>query len=134
MNIELAKSYLIKSKKRFKALNVLFEEEAYSDVIREAQEIVELVVKGILRYKGIDVPKKHDVSDLLLEYKDFFEDEISKNFEKIREISKYLRKEREFAFYGDVDFIPTEEYTKEDAIKALKDAEFVLSIGEMIIK
>ncbi len=134
MNIELAKSYLIKSKKRLKALCVLLDEDAYSDVIREAQEIVELTLKGILRYKGIDVPKKHDVSDLLIEYKDLYEEEISKNFEKIREISKYLRKEREFSFYGDVDFIPTEEYSKEDAIKALKDAEFVVSIGELIIK
>lgn len=134
MNIKLARSYLIKSKKRLKILSVLLEEEDYSDVIREAQEIVELTLKGILRYKGIDVPKKHDVSDLLIEYKDFFDEEVSKNFEKIREISKYLRKEREFAFYGDLDFIPTEEYTKEDAIKAIKDAEFVVSIGEMVIK
>jgi len=134
MNIDLAKSYLIKSKKRLKALYVLLDEEAYSDVIREAQEIVELTVKGILRFKGIDVPKKHDVSDLLIEYKDFYDDKISKNFEKIKEISKYLRKEREFAFYGDVDFIPTEEYSKEDAVKALKDAEFIVSIAEIIIK
>lgn len=53
MNINLAKSYLIKSKKRIKALYVLFNEEAYSDVIRKAQEIVELSVKGILRFKII---------------------------------------------------------------------------------
>ncbi|HQN49330.1 MAG TPA: HEPN domain-containing protein, partial [Caldisericia bacterium] len=65
---------------------------------------------------------------------DFYDDKISKNFEKIKEISKYLRKEREFAFYGDVDFIPTEEYSKEDAVKALKDAEFIVSIAEIIIK
>jgi HEPN domain-containing protein len=56
------------------------------------------------------------------------------NFDDIIEISKYLRKEREFSFYGNIDFIPTEEYTKEDAEKAIKDAEFVFSIAEKIIK
>lgn len=33
-----------------------------------------------------------------------------------------------------VCFIPTEEYSKEDAVRALKDAEFVASIAEIIIK
>ncbi|MGC9089347.1 MAG: HEPN domain-containing protein [Caldisericia bacterium] len=133
MNIDLAKSYFLKSKKRLKALKILFEEQDFSDVIREAQEIVELSIKGMLMYKGIDVPKKHDVSDLLIEYIDLYDTEISKNFEKIREISKYLRKEREFSFYGDIDFIPTNEYNEEDARKALDDAFLVVSIAEKII-
>ncbi len=30
--------------------------------------------------------------------------------------------------------MPTEEYSKEDAVKALKDAEFIVSIAEIIIK
>jgi len=63
MNIDLAKSYLIKSKKRLKALYVLLDEEAYSDVIREAQEIVELTVKGILRFKGIDFLKQKNIQN-----------------------------------------------------------------------
>ncbi len=32
--------------------------------------------------------------------------------------SKLLRKEREFSFYGDIDFIPTEEYDTDDASRA----------------
>lgn len=131
---ELAKSYLIKSKKRLKALEVLFNEEDFSDVIREAQEIVELSIKAMLLYKGVDVPKKHDVSDLLIEYKNLYEKDISKEFDKIREISRYLRKEREFSFYGDIDFIPTNEYKESDAKKALEDAFFVVSLAEKIVK
>lgn len=42
----LAQSYLIKATKRLKILGVLLSEEAYSHVIREAQEIVEL---GLIR-------------------------------------------------------------------------------------
>ncbi|MBI2914833.1 MAG: HEPN domain-containing protein [Firmicutes bacterium] len=36
------------------------EEQSYSDVVREAQEIVELCLEGILRYVGIEPPKLHD--------------------------------------------------------------------------
>ncbi|MGB9720640.1 MAG: HEPN domain-containing protein [bacterium] len=83
-NIALAKSYLIKAAIRFKILNVLIKEKDYSDVIREAQEIVELCLKGMLRHAGIERPKWHDVGSLLLEYKERFTGPIQK---KIKEIS-----------------------------------------------
>lgn len=41
-SVTLARSYLEKARKRLRILDVLMEEEAYSDVVREAQEIVEL--------------------------------------------------------------------------------------------
>jgi len=49
-------------------------------------------------------------------------------------VKNYLikSKKRPKALY--VDFIPTEEYSKEDAVRALKNAEFVASVAEIIIK
>lgn len=132
-NKTLAQSYLLKATKRLKVLDVLFQEEAYSDVIREAQELVELALKGILRQIGIEPPKQHDVGPLLLEFKDRLPPEVTSNAEKLARISKWLRKEREFSFYGDIDFIPTEEYTEEDAKKALTDAAFVLTMARKTI-
>ena len=41
-NLSLAKSYLDKAHKRLKILPLLLGEDDYSDVVREAQEIVEL--------------------------------------------------------------------------------------------
>lgn len=41
-NTTLAQSYLLKATKRLKVLELLQREEAYSDVVREAQELVEL--------------------------------------------------------------------------------------------
>jgi len=38
--------------------------------------------------------------------------------------SKELRKEREFSFYGDIDFIPTDEYDADDADTAIGQARF----------
>ncbi|MBC7344246.1 MAG: HEPN domain-containing protein [Clostridia bacterium] len=130
----LAQSYLLKATKRLKILAVLLQESAYSDVVREAQEIVELALKGILRQVGVDPPKQHDVGYLLLEFKDRLPPEVGRKAAKLAQISKWLRKEREFAFYGDVDFIPTEEYTKEDALRAIKDASFTVQMASVVIK
>ncbi len=132
-NRTLAQSYLLKATKRLKILPVLLEEEDYSDVVREAQELVELALKGILRQIGIEPPKQHDVGRLIVEFRSRLPNEVAREAKKLAEISKWLRKEREFSFYGDVDFIPTEEYTREDAERALRDAEFVLEMAKKVI-
>ena len=35
--------------------------------------------------------------------------------------------------YGDIDFIPTEHYTREHARRALDDAEWVVSVAVRVI-
>jgi hypothetical protein len=67
---ELAKSYLVKAAVRLEMLSFLFERAAWPDVVREAQELVELTLKGMLRQVGVDPPKWHDVGPILLEQKD----------------------------------------------------------------
>lgn len=47
MNITLSKSYIKKAIDRLDILDLLFKKKAYSDVIREAQEIVELAYEQI---------------------------------------------------------------------------------------
>ena len=129
--VTLARAYFNKARKRLRALATLFEDEAYSDVIREAQELVELALKGALRFVGIEPPKQHDVGGLLLQHRDRLPAPVADAAERLAEISHRLRKEREFAFYGDEDFIPTEEYTREDAAAALEDARFVVRLLDL---
>lgn len=132
-NATLAQSYLVKSQKRLKILDVLLIESAFSDVLRESQEIVELALKGMLRQIGIEPPKWHDVSSLILEFRARFPESADKEAERLAEISSYLRKEREVSFYGDIDFIPTEKYSRDDAVKAIADAVFVVGIAKQVI-
>ncbi|OLE82871.1 MAG: DNA-binding protein [Acidobacteria bacterium 13_1_20CM_2_65_9] len=127
-NTSLAASYIVKARKRLKALEVLFAEEAYSDVVREAQEIVELALKAALRVVGVDPPKIHDVGRMIDEHRDRFPEAVAAATPRLVEISAWLRKEREFAFYGDIDFIPTEQYTRAQAERALEDARFVVDV------
>ena len=110
-NLTLAWSYLKKAHDRLDILDLLISKGAYSDVVPEAQEIVELALKGMLRLAGIDPPKYHEVGGLLLEHRDKFPAETQAVLAELARVSKKLRKERELAFYGDIDFIPTEEYS-----------------------
>ena len=132
-NQSLAQSYLTKVEKRLKALAVLKAEGANSDVVREAQELVELALKGMLRAVGVEPPKFHDVGGLLLEHRDKIAPEAREELGRAAEISKRLRKERELAFYGDIDFVPTEEYTTEDADRAYADAAWVATLARRVI-
>jgi len=61
-------------------------------------------------------------------YKKLFPEFTDSEVKRLREISKWLRKERELAFYGDLDFILTEEYTEEEAKKPQKGLNLCLSL------
>ena len=60
-NRTLALSYLKKANDRLDVLDLLYKKRAFSDVIREAQEVVELSLKSMLRFVGVEPPKIHDV-------------------------------------------------------------------------
>ncbi len=132
-NVSLAQSYLIKATKRLAILDVLLQAGAYSDVVREAQEIVELALKGMLRQVGVEPPRWHDVGDILVEHAGRFPPEIQAQLADLRAISAWLRKEREFSFYGDIDFIPTEQYSRQDGQRAIADAQRVVSAAASLI-
>lgn len=132
-NTSLAQSYLVKARARLRILPVLAEEHAWSDVVREAQEIVELALKGMLRHVGIEPPKWHDVGSLLEQYRDRFPCIPAERVADLVRLSARLRKEREFSFYGDIDFIPTEHYSEPDATRAIDEARRAVEAAAVVI-
>jgi HEPN domain-containing protein len=132
-NRSLARSYLLKAEARLEVLEVLHRRGAYSDVVREAQELVELALKGVLRAVGVEPPHVHDVGPLLSEHAAKLPEAVRAGIPRAAAVSKRLRKERELAFYGDVDFIPTEEYTTEDARRAELDARWIVELARAVI-
>jgi HEPN domain-containing protein len=73
---ELARSYIEKASKRRRVLEVLLEQDAYSNVVREAQELVELALKALVREVGMEPPKWHDVGPVLMEQSALFPDSL----------------------------------------------------------
>lgn len=127
-NKTLEDDYYQRAKVRLKAIATLFENEAYADTVRESQEAVELALKALLRVSHIEVPRIHDVSDILLEQKKLLPKSIAGDVEKMAEISRSLRRDRELAFYGSEDLTPSEFYKKKDAQTALRQAQWVVEV------
>jgi HEPN domain-containing protein len=131
-NLPLA--YLKKSKSRLRALKVLMEDQNYSDVVRESQEIVELCSKGILRVALIDPPHLHDVANELMGVVDTLGKTFLPAIESLATANHWLRREREMAFYGADDFDPTEGYSIKDAERAFEFAELAVKTLERASK
>jgi hypothetical protein len=85
------------------ALDALMGEDAFADVVREAQEAVELALKGLLRAHHVSPPR----------------------------IQRSLRRDRELAFYGSEDLIPSAFYQRDDAVRAIAQAHRVVEVCEL---
>ncbi|MGQ9558795.1 MAG: hypothetical protein ACUVTU_12710 [Desulfurispora sp.] len=70
---------------------------------------------------------------LLVEYRELLPPEVAAEVHNLARISIWLCKEREFASCGDLDFIPTEEYTVQDARRAIADAEHTVKLALKMI-
>jgi HEPN domain-containing protein len=127
-NPDLAKDYINRAKVRLQAVDLLFEAESWADVVRESQEIVELTLKALLRACGIDPPRVHDVSDLMLAEKSRMPEGLAGDLESLSEISRSLRRDRELAFYGAEDLTPSGFYSQADATEARRGAQTTVAL------
>ena len=99
----------------------------YPYVIRQSQEAVELALKAVLRFVGIESPKWHDVGPVLKRNSDRFPQWFREKIPRLASISRRLRREREPSMYGDEETgtPPEELYTREDAEEALQSSKEV---------
>lgn len=125
-NDQLAQDYFSRCQKRLKALDTLYTEAAWADVVREAQEIVELGLKALLRSMRVEVPRIHDVSQVLKEKIKTIPTLVKPHVEELCRISHKMRRDRELAFYGSEDLTPSSFYTEDDAKVARQEAGFVV--------
>ena len=127
-NRDLAADYVRRADARVSALDVLFAAKSWADVVREAQEVVELALKGLLRSCAVEAPRIHDVSDVLLAERARLPDGVRSQVEKLAAISRELRRDRELAFYGAEDLTPSSFYTRDDAVRARDGARLVVRL------
>jgi len=127
---DLARDHIRRSRIRLRALDVLFEGESWADVARESQEVVELSLKALLRASGIDAPRVHDLSDVLLAERERLPAEILPELDALVGASRQFRRDRELAFYGAEDLTPSGFYTRDDAVRARTSARQVVDAVE----
>lgn len=128
-NEERADRLLSEAESIFNEIEQALESENWNLTIRRAQEVVELVLKGLLAQLGIDYPKVHDVAPIFkrsVEERGVMVDEEFMNW--LIEISADLSTKRAPSFYFEV------EYDEDDAVNGAKGAEEVIKFGKRFIE
>jgi HEPN domain-containing protein len=133
-NNALAHDYVIRAGKRQLAVEVLFGESSWADVVRECQEIVELLLRALLKLCRIEVSRFQDVSVTLEIHKDRIPEPACTSLGALVQASKSLRRDRELAFYGSEDLTPSEFYSQRDAETAMAYARQTQAIVAASIK
>jgi len=87
-------------------------------VVRESQEVVELSLKGLLRFLNIDVPRIHDIGAVLEEQRAHLPKLIQDSLVELVDASHDLRRDLELAFYGSEDITPLQFYKKKHGVSA----------------
>ena len=132
-NTELALDHVRRAGIRLRAVKVLFEAESWADVVRESQEVVELALKGLLRACGVEAPRLHDVSEILIAERARLPEALRGEVESLARISRDLRRDRELAFYGAEDLTPSGFYKRQDAERAREGAERVVRLVTPVV-
>lgn len=125
-NRTLAADYVGRAAARLRAIDVLYEAGSWADVVRESQEAVELALKGLLRAAGVNPPRVHDVAEVLQAERGRLPASLAGDVNRLAAASRALRRDRELAFDGAEDVIPSVFYKERDANEARDAARFVV--------
>ncbi|HCU23537.1 MAG TPA: DNA-binding protein, partial [Deltaproteobacteria bacterium] len=134
-NPDIARGWLRQAKNIFEEARQNFQKQLWHLVVRRCQESVEMSLKALLAWIGLEIPRIHDVGFLLKKNKDRFPETIRDKVDQIQSISRHLKKERETSFYGDEELMlpPDVLYNSEDAKTALTEAEFIYQLAKVEI-
>lgn len=126
-NERIARGYFQEAEGRLRHLDAFLADKRFATVVREAQEVVELLLKAALRFVGIEPARTHDVSPILRQNASRFPAWFAAEIEKLGRISTELAEDRGPSFYGDESrgVPPAELFQQEDAETALERTQFV---------
>lgn len=133
--VKIARSYLKQAEARLDDAKEAHQEGNHPYAVRLSQECVELSLKAVLKAVGIEYPKVHDVSDILLTVKHRFPEWFQQELNSLSESSKILVKKREASFYGGEEAFlsPDEVIGEEDAKDAVERAEKASTLCRKLI-
>ena len=125
--LDLATDHIQRARNRLRALDTLYEAESWADVVGEADEVVELTLRGLLHAVGVEPPRTRDVAGVLEAERGRMPAALREKVEELAAVSRSLRRDRELAFYGAEDLTPSSFYREADASEAREAARFVVA-------
>jgi len=125
--IRFAEGLLREAGHRIETARRALNQRKYAYCLRQSQEAVELSLKGALRLKGVEYPKFHDVSDVLLKSSELFPSWFSNQIDSFAKVSRNLSEKREASMYGfeELGQAPNQVVSRESARIAFESAHRV---------
>ncbi len=123
-NFQLGDRLLGEAEEYYEEMLRAYERGSWNVVVRRAQEVVELSLKGLIKMMGIEYPREHDVGGVFEGVCREKGIEIDvETLDQIKRTSSRLARERVPAFYME------ELYNEEQAREAKEGAEQVLGMA-----
>ncbi|HIE05996.1 MAG TPA: HEPN domain-containing protein [bacterium (Candidatus Stahlbacteria)] len=128
-NIDQAKSYFSDAGAVLEEAKQALAHDNLNLAIRRSQETVELAIKGILIFRGIDTPPSRDLSGILLSIDPNRLSMAKKDLIHIAKINHALAQESKTAYYGlQRDEQKEKLFSAERAAQAVEESQEVLNL------
>ena len=126
----MGRQYIEEARGRMALVHLALERGMWAATVREAQECVELFLKGALRLVAVEPARTHDVAAALRSEALRFPEWFRPSIDALATISTTLAGDRGMAFYGDEqrELGPQELFDEEAARRAVDHAEFVAGL------
>jgi len=126
-SLQMGRRYIEEARGRVELVRLACERKLWATVVREAQESVELFLKGALRLVAIEPARTHDVAEVLRRSADRFPAWFHAEIDHLASISSEMAGDRGIAFYGDErqSLGPQDLFDQDDALRALGSLEYV---------
>ncbi len=131
----MGRRYIEEASGRMDLVRLAFDKQLWASVVREAQECVELFLKGALRLVAVEPSRTHDVAEILraqaARFPQWFQVEVA----HLASTSTELAGDRGVAFYGDerLQQGPQDLFDEKDARRALDLAEYVATLVQRLL-
>jgi HEPN domain-containing protein len=126
----MGRRFIEEGRGRIDLVRLAFERRLWATVVREAQECVELLLKGALRLVAVEPERTHDVAELLRRESGRFPDWFRSQVEQLASISTEMAGDRGIAFYGDErqSIAPQDLFDHNDAERAIRNLDYVAEL------
>jgi HEPN domain-containing protein len=131
----LGRLYVEEARGRVALVRLALQERLWAAAVREAQECVELFLKGALRLVAVEPARTHDVAEVLRREAARFPAWFQASLDHLAAISTEMAGDRGIAFYGDErqGLGPQELFDEKDARRAAGNLEFVAGVCERLL-
>lgn len=129
-NSQMARRYIDEAAGRMDLVKLAYRKARWATVVREAQECVELFLKGVLRLVAVEPARTHDVAELLERESRRFPEWFQREIPHLGSISTEMAGDRGIAFYGDErqEIGPQDLFDEDDAARAIRNLEYVADL------